>query len=161
VDSVVATAVVERPDAHADIEGRANTMTVMAPKGGDDEMLFLRLQAREPRLDRQVCDGDVAHPNRAIKQRDVACDAELPTARQLSDSREETPKDRNVPLINRIARVPHEGQTDGGFSANAAHHGDPHRHRSSLRYSRRPFGSSRSPRLMCPIWDSRGSGNNR
>src|SRR6266480_5246988 len=64
-------------------------------------------------------------PNRAIEQRDVACDAELPTARQLSDSREETAKDRNVPLINRVARVPHERQTDGGFGANAAHHGDP------------------------------------
>src|SRR6266480_2124900 len=92
-------------------------------------------------------------PNRAIEQRDVACDAELPTARQLSDSREETAKDRNVPLINRVARVPHERQTDGGFGANAAHHGDPF---TPLDATLNP-----SPGPMCPIWQSRGSVNNR
>src|SRR6266566_421931 len=129
VDPVIAAAIVERPDTHPDIDGRANTMTVMAPKRGDDEMLLLCLQAREPRFDRQVRDGDVAHPNCAIEQRDVACDVELPTARQLANSREETAKDRSVTLINRVARVPRESQNDGSFSANATHHGGPYRRR--------------------------------
>src|ERR1043166_1172165 len=52
VDPVIAAAIVKRPDTHSDIDGRANTMTVMAPKRGDDEMLLLCLQAREPRFDR-------------------------------------------------------------------------------------------------------------
>src|SRR2546427_5214756 len=52
VDPVIAAAIVERPDTHPDVDGRANTMTVMASERGDDEMLLLRLQAREPRLDR-------------------------------------------------------------------------------------------------------------
>src|SRR2546427_9089154 len=90
VDPVIAAAIVKRPDTHPNIDGRANTMTVMASERGDDEMLLLRLQAREPRPDRQVPADDVTHPNRAIEQRDAACDAELPTARKLSDSREET-----------------------------------------------------------------------
>src|SRR5262249_55517199 len=83
VDPVVAAAILERPDTHPDVVRRANTVAVMAPEGADDEMLLLCLQAGEPWLDREVCDRDVAHTNRAVKQRDVACDAELPPVRQL------------------------------------------------------------------------------
>src|SRR2546427_13056080 len=80
VAPVIAAGIAKRPDTHPDIDGRANTMTVMASERGDNEMLLLRLQAREPRLDRYVRDGDVTHPNRAIQHRQLARDAELPTA---------------------------------------------------------------------------------